>query len=157
MRDPMGEKKYKIDDIDRYILKEYLLDARLSNREAAKVVNVSPGTSLSRTKKMEETGIISGYSAILDYEMLGYDLTVITEVTISKGKLLEVGNEIAKLDGVCAVYDVTGDSDVIIIAKFRNRKELSSFTKKILSMHFVERTNTKVALTTIKEDFRINP
>ena len=52
---------------------------------------------------MEETGIISGYSAILDYEMLGYDLTVITEVTISKGKLLEVGKKIAKLDGVCAL------------------------------------------------------
>ena len=106
---------------------------------------------------MEETGIISGYSAILDYEMLGYDLTVITEVTFSKGKLLEVGKKIAKLDGVCVLYDVTRDADVIIIAKFKNRKELSSFTKKILSMHFVERTNTKVALTTLKEDFRITP
>ena len=41
-----------------------------------------------------------------------------------------------------------------IIAKFKNRKELSNFVKKDLSMPYIERTNTHIVLITVKEDFR---
>jgi DNA-binding Lrp family transcriptional regulator len=63
--------------------------------------------------------------------------------------------EIAKLPNVCAVYDVTGEVDAIVISKCRNREELSRFAKALLAMHFVERTNSHVVLTTVKEDFRL--
>jgi len=104
---------------------------------------------------MEKEGIIKGYTTILDQEKLGYELTVITEITVSKGKLLEMEKKIAKIPNVCAVYDVTGLTDAMVIAKFKNRKELSDFTKSLLSMPFVERTNTHLVLTTVKEDYRI--
>ena len=111
------------------------------------------GTVISRIERMEQTGVIKGYSARIDHEMIGFDLTVVIEITVSKGKLLETEKSIAKLAAVNAVYDVTGESDIIVIARFRTRSELSTFTKELLSTPFVERTNTKLALTTIKEDF----
>jgi DNA-binding Lrp family transcriptional regulator len=92
---------------------------------------------------------------LLDHERLGYELTVVSEITVSKGRLLEMENEIARLPNVCCVYDLTGLIDAVIIAKFKNREELSKFTKHLLALPFVERTNTHVVLTTIKEDFRI--
>lgn len=144
-----------IDEIDKKILSEYLKDARLSFREVASKIGVAAGTVLSRVRKMEKEGLIKGYSVILDHEKLGYELTAITEVTVSKGKLLEMEKEIAKLPNICAVYDVTGLTDAIIIAKFHNREELSKFTKVLLGMPFVERTNTHIVLTTVKEDFRL--
>jgi DNA-binding Lrp family transcriptional regulator len=104
---------------------------------------------------MEKEGLIKGYSVILDHEKLGYELTAITEITVSKGKLIEMEKEIAKFPNICAVYDVTGLTDAIIIAKFHNREELSKFTKVLLGMPFVERTNTHIVLTTVKEDFRL--
>ena len=64
-------------------------------------------------------------------------------------------SEIARLPNVCCVYDVTGLTDAVIIAKFKTREELSKFTKRLLSIPYVERTNTHVVLTTVKEDFRI--
>lgn len=146
-----------IDDVDRKILSEYVKDARLSFREVAKHIGVSVGTVLSRTKKMEEEGLIKGFTVLLDDEKLGYPLTALTEVTVSKGKLVEIEKEIAKLSSTCAVYDVTGQTDAIIIGKFRNRQELSTFTKSILSLNYVEHTNTHLVLTTIKEDFRMPP
>jgi DNA-binding Lrp family transcriptional regulator len=88
---------------------------------------------------------------------LGYDLTALTEIIVSKGKLLEMEREIAKLPGVCAVYDITGATDGMVVAKFKDREELSRFTKSLLAMPFVERTNTHVVLTTVKEDFRLPP
>jgi len=68
---------------------------------------------------------------------------------------MEVENEIAKLPNTCLVYDVTGDYDAIVVAKFRNRKELNNFVKTILSLNYVERTNTHVVLNSVKEDFRL--
>jgi DNA-binding Lrp family transcriptional regulator len=144
-----------LDEIDVEILRALVFDARLSSRQIAKQCNVSIGTVLTRIKRMEKEGIIKGYSVILDHEKLGYELTAITEITVSKGRLLEVKNEIARLPNVCCVYDVTGLTDAIIIAKFKTREELSKFAKRLLAIPHVERTNTHVVLTTIKEDFRI--
>jgi len=145
----------RLDKTDVKILKTLLSDARLSSRQIAKQCGVSIGTVLSRVKKMEKEGIIKGYSALLDQEKLGYELTVVSEITVSKGRLLEMENMIARLPNVCCVYDVTGLIDAIIVAKFKNREELSKFTKRLLALPYVERTNTHVVLTTIREDFRI--
>jgi DNA-binding Lrp family transcriptional regulator len=144
-----------LDETDVKILRALVADARLSSRQIAKQCDISIGTVLSRIKKMEEEGIIEGYTALLDQEKLGYELTVMTEITVSKGRLLEMENEIARIPNVCCVYDLTGLSDAAIIAKFKTREELSKFTKRLLSLPYVERTNTHVVLTTIKEDFRI--
>ena len=144
-----------LDETNVKILKALTEDARLSSRQVAKQCGISIGTALSRTRKMEEEGIIKGYAALLDQEKLGYELTVMTEITVSKGRLLEMENEIARIPNVCCVYDLTGLSDAAIIAKFKSREELSKFTKRLLSLPYVERTNTHVVLTTIKEDFRI--
>jgi DNA-binding Lrp family transcriptional regulator len=144
-----------LDETDVKVLKVLTEDARLSSRQIAKECKISIGTVLSRIKRMEEGGVIKGYTALLDQEKLGYELTVVTEIIVSKGRLLEMENEIARIPNVCCVYDLTGLSDAAIIAKFKNREELSKFTKRLLSLPFVERTNTHVVLTTIKEDFRI--
>jgi len=144
-----------LDETDVKILKTLIFDARLSSRQISKKSGVSIGTVLTRMKKMEKDGEIRGYSAIVDHEKLGYQLTALTEITVSKGRLLEVENEIARMPNVCCVYDVTGLTDAFVIAKFKSREELSVFAKRLLALPFVERTNTHVVLTTIKEDFRL--
>jgi DNA-binding Lrp family transcriptional regulator len=148
-------KVMELNETDKKILKNLLDDARFSSRQIAKKVGVSVGTVLSRIKKMEDMGIIKGYSAILDHEKLGYELTVVTEITVSKGRLVEMENEIAKNPNVCGVYDVTGLTDAVIIAKFKSREELGKFTKNLLALPYIERTNTHVVLTTVKENFRL--
>jgi DNA-binding Lrp family transcriptional regulator len=145
----------ELNETDIKILQGLLDDARFSSRQIAKNVGVSVGTVLSRIKKMEGEGFIKGYSVILNHEKLGYELTVVTEITVSKGRLVEIEKEIAKIPNVCSVYDVTGLTDAIIIAKFRNREELGQFTKRLLALPYLERTNTHVVLTTVKEDFRL--
>ena len=144
-----------LNDTDLKILKSLLEDARFSSRQIAKNVGVSVGTVLSRIKKMEDEGLIKGYSVLLDHEKLGYQLTVVTEITVSKGRLVETESEIAKIPNVICVYDVTGLTDAIIVAKFKSREDLGGFTKRLLSLPYIERTNTHVVLTTIKENFRL--
>ena len=144
-----------LSETDTKILHALLEDARFSSRQIAKKVGVSVGTVLSRIKKLEDEGLIKGYSVIMDHERLGYELTVVMEITVSKGRLVEMENEIAKIPNVCSVYDVTGLTDAFIIAKFKSREELGKFTKRLLALPYIERTNTHVVLTTVKEDFRL--
>ena len=144
-----------IDEVDRKVLTELLRDCRKSYRSIGRRAGVSVGTVLTRIRKMEKSGVIKGYAALLDHEKLGYELTVLTEITVSKGKLLEMEQAIGKLPSTCAVYDVTGSTDALVIAKFHSREELSRFTKSLLSMPFIDRTNTHVVLTTVKEDLRM--
>jgi DNA-binding Lrp family transcriptional regulator len=144
-----------IDDLDLKILRHLLDNGRASYRQIASALRVSTTTVASRAEKLEEGKLVKGYSTIVDFQKLGYELTVITEILVSKGKLLEMEREIAKIPSVCAVYDVTGEIDGVVIAKFKDREELSHFTKGLLAMPFVERTNSHVVLTTVKEDFRL--
>ncbi|MEM3622760.1 MAG: winged helix-turn-helix transcriptional regulator, partial [Candidatus Bathyarchaeia archaeon] len=93
----------QLDKTSVEILKALTLDARLSSRQIAKQCKKSVSTVLARIKSMEKEGVIKGYSALLDHEKLGYELTVVTELTVSKGRLLEVESEIARLPNVCCV------------------------------------------------------
>lgn len=143
-----------VDELDFRILKRILVDARLSYRKIADQIGISAPTVLSRINKLQSHQIIKSYSAIVDHEKLGYDLTAIIEVTAHKGKIVEVEKAISKYPNVCAVYDITGLTDMIIIAKFRNRRELSNFVKRDLALPYIERTNSHMVLVTVKEDFR---
>jgi len=150
-----SQNEVTIDQLDQRILARLLIEGRTSFRQMAQEFHTSTSTVSSRVSRLEKSGVITGYSATVNFEALGYDLTAVTEIRVSKGKLFEMEREIARLPGVCAVYDVTGEIDGIIVAKFREREELSRFTKGLLGMPFVERANTHVVLTTVREDFRV--
>jgi DNA-binding Lrp family transcriptional regulator len=146
---------FALDEIDRKLLRELLTNSKRSYRELATAIGVSAATVINHVQRLESAGVIKDYSARLDHERLGYELTVVTEIVVSKGKLLETDEEIAKIPNVCAVYDITGQTDAMVVAKFKSRNKLSDFTKALLAMPYVERTNTHVVLTTVKEDFRL--
>ncbi|MGB9135104.1 MAG: Lrp/AsnC family transcriptional regulator, partial [Candidatus Bathyarchaeia archaeon] len=92
-----------MDETDVKILELLTEDARLSSRQVARRLNISVGTVLGRIRRMEHVGVIKGYSAVVDHEKLGYELTAVTEIVVSKGKLLEMEREIAKWPNVCCV------------------------------------------------------
>ena len=141
-----------IDNLDNKILNILIENSRLSYRKIAKKLKTSVATIMNHVNKLEEQGIINRYTADLDYYKLGYDIKVIILLRISKGKLFEVEKKISKHKSVFAVYDVTGDYDAIILARFKSRKALDKFLKEIQSYDFVERTHTSFILNTMKEN-----
>ena len=145
-----------LDETDEKILKNLLVDARQSARQLALKLGMSTVTILSRMKKLEKEKIIRGYTTIIDHEKIGYSLTAIIEIIANNDKVVEIEDEIAKFENVCGVYDITGSTDTIIIAKFKERKGLSRFVKEIATIPNVENTITHVVLNTAKEDFRLS-
>lgn len=144
-----------LDGTDTRILKSLQQNSRKSYRDIARELHLSLNTVSSRIRKMESEGVILGYSAHVDTTMTGFDLTAIIGIQISKGRLLEVQKRVADDRHVSAVYDVTGEWDSIVIARFANRADLNSFIKKMLTTEFIERTQTQVVLNTVKEDYTL--
>jgi len=144
-----------LDKTDERILKNLMVDARSSARQLALKLGISTVTVLSRIKKLEREKIIKGYTALIDHEKLGYNLTAIIEIIAKKDKIIDMEVEISKIENVCGVYDITGNTDTLVIAKFKSRNELSEFVKGLASIPNIDNTITHVVLNTTKEDFRL--
>ncbi|MCA9486699.1 Lrp/AsnC family transcriptional regulator [Candidatus Woesearchaeota archaeon] len=142
----------KHDEEDLLILNSLRENAKISLRDLAKKTGISFVTVMKRIKKLEKEEIIKQYTTLMNYEQLGYDIHVLIQMRVSNGKLFEVENTIAKTPNVYAVYDVTGDFDVVVLARFKTTRQLDIFVKKMQQMDFVERTSTRFILNTIKEE-----
>ena len=142
----------ELDGTDKKILNTLNENSRLSLRQIAGKVSVSVATVMHRLNRLEKESVLKKYTAKVDYEKIGYDTEVAIEIRISKGRLLDVEKKIATHPNVFAVYDVTGAFDAIILARFRTTRQMDNFLKKIQTYEFVERTETKLILKTIKEE-----
>lgn len=145
---------YAPDELDFDIIRALNKSARQSYRELARRLTVSIATVSNRIKRLEAEGIIRGYFPDVDLERLGYDLQVVIGVRISHGRLIDVQKKLSKHPNVYGVYDITGDWDSIVLAKFRNRTELNAFIKRLVAMEHIERTNTQVVLNIVKDEKR---
>ena len=140
-----------LDELDKEILIELMKNSRLSYRKLAHKLQISTATLIERMKKLENSKIIKGYSANLDYSNIGYEYMGLVQLTIEQGNLLETQKKISALPGVVAVYDITGPYDSIAIVMCKNRSQFSKLVKKILGIPKIKRTNTNVILNVVKD------
>jgi len=144
----------KFDEIDLKIIRLLQGDSRLSFNKIASKLGISVGTAYNHIKNLEDRGILKGYTVLIDPIKLGYTMTALILIQAEGAHIVPVENKIAKIDDVISVYDITGDYDIAVIARFKDRTRLNAFVKKLLAVPYVKRTVTNVALNVVKEDFR---
>ena len=142
----------KLDDIDVSILKIINEDVRTSYRQISHSLDVSVGTVHNRIDKMVKSGVIKKFSPVIDHEILGYVLTTIIGVRVKGGKLKNWEEKTYFNKNVVGIYDVTGEYDAFLIAKFKDTNELNTFIKDLVKDPNIERTYTQTVLDVIKED-----
>lgn len=144
-----------LDPTDLALLQELNIDARRSHRELARRLRLSPTTVSRRLEELERDGMVQGYIPLLNDELLGWELHAVVGIRISKGRLREVEERLAKDPRAYAIYDVTGDYDALVIGRFKDRRDLDRWVKHALQDPHIERTNTQVILNQVKEDRRV--
>jgi DNA-binding Lrp family transcriptional regulator len=152
----MSSTEVEVDELDLKILDVIKNDAKLSVREIAKILNKSPSTILSRIKKLEKVGVIKGYATLIDYSKLNYQVTAITLLQVEGPYIEEVEKLLASEPNVRAVYDVTGEYDVIVISLFKTVSELDNFIKRLLKVPHIRRSITSIAFRVIKDNPNID-
>jgi Lrp/AsnC family transcriptional regulator, regulator for asnA, asnC and gidA len=126
-------------------------DSRVSLRKLAHRIGLTPNIVHNRLDSLEHEGVILGYTPVIDAAKMGYALTAIIMIQVEGEHIVEVENEIAKESNVLSVYDITGEYDAIVFAKFRDNASLNGFLKKLLTERFIKRTTTLIALNAVKE------
>ena len=140
-----------IDEIDQTILNIVQKDARISNVEIARQVNLAPSAVLERLRKLEERGYVRGFFAELDARKLGFGLTAFVLVR-TDDRHGETAETLARMPEVLEVHHVAGEDCYLLKVRAKNTDELGKFFReKLKPIPEIISTKTTIVLQTIKE------
>lgn len=143
------------DDIDRRILRELQANARITNQELAERVGLSPSPCLRRLRRLEETGIIRGYSARVDPAAHGWTMAAIATIRLSRqneDEIVMFEEAVRGWDEVLECHLVTGSRDYVLKVMTGGLDQYERFIKeKIARLKCVASIETSFVMNTIKE------
>ena len=149
----------KLDRMDFQILDILQKDGRISNAELSRRISLSQPATHARLKRLEQSGVIRFFMAMLDREMLGFEMLCFVQVTLEKHQPDQVINfhaQVAQMPEVIECYHVTGDYDYLLKVVVHHRRDLEAFLVDRLSrISGVGRVHTSVVLREVKETYAL--
>jgi len=149
------DTKTELDQADHKILRELQRDARISFKTIAQRVGVSEATVFVRVRKMQERGVIMGFSAIVDPKAVGRPLTAIVLVRVNPKAFPGTLDALRKFDEIYEVYDVTGEYYSILKIRTSGTEELGKIMDEVGKIDGIAGTETIIVLRTVKEDIAV--
>ena len=134
-----------LDRIDRKIIRELQLDGRSTNVELASRVHLSPSQCLRRTRRLEETGVIRGYMAVIDHRKVGYLLRAYVLITVTSqinGARDTVMDFLLGQEEVLSIHGVAGNVDMIIEVQARDMEHFTELVIEQIYGHEYVMTST---------------
>ena len=142
----------ELDAIDRRILALLQNDARMTNRELADTVGLSPSACLVRVRTLRERGIISRFTAELDLAKLGRPLQALVSIRLARHArpiLDKLVDDLANLDETLSVFHLSGEADYmlhlavrdpehlrdVVLDKLTSRPEVAQVTTSLVFEH----------------------
>ena len=148
---------WQIDDIDRRILHELALDGRITNQELSERVRLSPSQVLRRQRRLEERGVIQGYTVIVDPRARGWSMAAIATIRLNRQVEEEIEmfeTAIRGWEEVLECYLVTGSRDYILKVMAEDLQQYERFIKeKIARLKCVASIESSFIMNTIKRRF----
>ena len=149
----MAKLSANYDRIDRAILHELQLDARLSNAALAERISLSESACLRRVRNLEESGLIRGYVGLLDQSMAGYPDNVFVRITLAsqqRDDLAAFEAAVKELPEVMECYLMSGDSDYILRVVVEDARDYERIHSNHLTrLPGVDRVQSSFALRTV--------
>jgi DNA-binding Lrp family transcriptional regulator len=138
--------------LDEQLINALLADGRASLRSLAEKLDVSVTTVSNHLSDLEEEGVIRGYSPIVDYGALGYDVTAVIQLKVEGSALPDITDRLKDHKHMVSVYEVTGDHDIVAIGKFEDTDGMNDQIKELLTDPDIKESNTSVVLNTVVEN-----
>ena len=145
-----------MDRIDKKILTELQVNGRISNIDLSKKVGLSPTPCLERVRRLERTGVIEGYQAVLNAEAVGANMLVFVEITLEKTAqdvFSDFSKAVEKLDEILECHLVSGSFDYLLKTRVKN---MASYRKllgeTLLKLPSVSASRTYVVMEEVKSN-----
>ena len=146
----------KLDRHDLAILRELLADSRKTLQEIGAAVSLSPTTCWSRIKRLEAEGVIKRYTADLNRAKLGWQDTVIVQLTLDSHTdeaLYEFGQTLATIPEVMEAYLISGDYDYFIRIAVKNTRDYERLLReKLYKIPGIRHSKSSFVLRVLKDE-----
>ena len=127
----------KLDQLDLSILKRLQENGKITNLQLSKDIGLSPAPTLERVKKLESSGFIKSYHALVDESKLNLGLTAYMQVSLIRQRENAIGNfvnKINQIDEVTECYNVTGQADYLLKIIVKDITAFDELVKKKLTL-----------------------
>jgi DNA-binding Lrp family transcriptional regulator len=114
---PPQSPETPLDEIDRRILGELVRDGRVAVNELAKRAGVSRATAYARFDRLQRSGVISGFTSVLDPDALGYAITAMILVNVEQGDWSKVREQLVQLPGFEYLAVTSGGFDFLVLVR----------------------------------------
>lgn len=155
----MATENYSVDEKDLSILRLLQKDAKLSIRDIAARINLSPTPTHERIKRMEKLGIIKEYTAIVDRKKVNKGMMVVCMIALNahnKSIATKFIEEVSKLKEVVEFYNISGEFDFMLKILAPNMDEFHDFFVNQLSeIEGIGQTKSIFVMNSIKESSQI--
>lgn len=142
-----------MDKYDYNILTELQNNGKLSIAELGRVIGLSTTATKERVKKLENEGVIKGYSAIIDASKVGMDMTAYITVPVGNLEIKEMADNLASMKEIVECHKVTGNTCFLVKVRAKNSSHLEHLIDEI--NNFAKNTYTYLVLSTAKDDQKV--
>ena len=140
-----------LDQVDRVILVNLQNDGRSSASHIASEIGMSIPAVTDRIKKLQESGIIMGFTAVLNHRKVGLDVSAfITVISESSSHYSDVVRKTNKSPEIIQCFTTTGNGSHVLFALVENTHALEKLLRRIQSWPGVMRTETQIILSSYK-------
>jgi DNA-binding Lrp family transcriptional regulator len=140
------------ENIDTKLVNALIGNGRASLRSLGEELDVSVTTVSNHLSDLEDRGVITGYSPIVEYGELGYDVTAILRLKVEGSALPDLTGRLQEHRQMVSVYEVTGEFDIIGIGKFEDTDDMNATIKELLADADINESSTAVVLNTPAEN-----
>jgi Lrp/AsnC family transcriptional regulator, leucine-responsive regulatory protein len=148
----MNTSEIEIDSYDTRIIAELQRDARISMSELGRRVHLSQPAVVERVKKLEMSGVITGYHACVSPQLLGYGIRAL--VRVGRADYATVVKHVEQTPEVINAFNVTGeDSWILEIAV----QDVSHLDEVVTKFCLLTETSTSIILNAVRENQPLQP
>lgn len=146
----------QLDDKDIKLLKLLQNNAKLTVKELAKEINLSPSPVFERVKRLEQEGFVKRYAAVLDAEKLNRGFTVFCQIKLKihdRSVGYDFVKEILEIQEVAECYNISGDFDFLLKVQVRDMKHYQDFVfNKLGSVDSIGSTHSTFVMAEVKNN-----
>ncbi len=154
----MKKEETKLDNVDRKILSALIENSRIMSKELSRKLRIHPNTLLQRLKKLEASGIIMKYQAVVDFPKVDKSMQVLMFLKVNMEKPWEDAlRPVARLPQVVSFILISGEQDVLVIARVKDDKDLAELMRRMQATKVVVKTTTHPPVDYYKLPHEYNP
>ncbi len=143
-----------LDRIDRDLVVELQKNARISNKDLATLVGLSPSSCLERVRRLRERGVISGFHAAVDPALLGRPTQALISVRLQvhhRHLIDDFYDHVLRLSESISVFHVTGSDDYVVHVAVADTQRLRSLILDLTARDEVEHVETRLIFEVVRK------